>query len=540
MEVADIYSIPKEPDSHYFDKVVSKGKRIGISITRKAYQAISSSVDALDKIKNDTSSTLKLCRFSRYVLIGLEHNHQSINIINLRSKFEISRNVLDSFLFIGDLDYWINSRYKKEGEPINKMSLLGNAVFTAVDFGSVLSWLNNLKILDLGGIANAIGKVPILKIITNTSLSTYLGLGAVIGITFFAADALKRTVNAQNKEQRIKAFIDVTGCVTRIALVTFTLSGGTNVPTLVALGILSGGMGLGAFLYSEYHKEALKTVKPTLPNQQNSVEDVHAVKVFFGRLSKIVKNTKTLDKLSKIIVSTIDLAREFHLTDTTAPLYFLRKQLKVTAELSGVFNLVSRLRDWTCPEKVGVKGKEKPFWLNFGTSKAKIIGKAFLTLGTLCDFFKFLNSSNMISLGLFSASIGTLPVLTLIKLGTINISGYTNLMDCHARWHKINLKEDRIETKIEWLNFRIKETQAIQSSKVETIERKLHKWSVIKVENEKEKKGNYQKARTEILKIIAISSIIGLGISGVQTIPTTVALLSYGIFSNTMMLMHSG
>lgn len=254
----DNNTIVVHPEQRNTFPLFSDAKEMGKSAVKNTYGAVSLTVDAAAKIKSDSGATLKVFRFGRYALLGLQQFSKNISIVNLRSQLVVADKVIDCFSLIGDIDYFVNRRFKKEGEPINKLMLIGNIFITAVDLGSVASWLNDLKILDLGRISLAMGKVPVLKIVTTASLGTCLGVGAIIGVGFFTADAVRRAIYAENKEQRTKAMIDIATNTAKIALITFTLSGGTNVPTLVVLGTLSAGLGIAGFLYGQYHKEALE------------------------------------------------------------------------------------------------------------------------------------------------------------------------------------------------------------------------------------------------------------------------------------------
>lgn len=247
--------------SSFFENAAYKATETVKAIGSNSYKVVALGVDAASKIKNNSAAALKVFRCGRYILLGAQELKGRVSVINLRNQLVIADKVLDVFLFIGDIDYFVNGRFKKDGEPINKLTLMGNIFISAVDFAGVCTWLDSLKILDLASVASSMGKIPVLKILTTVNLGTYIGVTALIGVGFFTADAVKRAVNAENKEQRVKALIDLATLTTKAALVTFTLSGGTNIPALVVLGTLSSGLGIAAFLYGEYNSEALSAPK---------------------------------------------------------------------------------------------------------------------------------------------------------------------------------------------------------------------------------------------------------------------------------------
>lgn len=238
-------------DDTFFKNTIKFGNRV----VYHTGHTISLIVDAAAKMKDNTGATFRSFRFTRYALLPLEGKDPSIS--NLRSQLIIADKVINCFLFIGDIDYFVNRRFIKEGEPINVFVLIGTSFITAVDFGSLLSWLNDLKIIDLGRVSMAMGKVPVFRTMALVNLSTYLGVGSLIAVGFFLADAVNRFDNACNKDQRIKAMIDIAGRIVGISLIIFTLSGGTAVPALVILGTMSAALGIAGFLYGEYHKAEL-------------------------------------------------------------------------------------------------------------------------------------------------------------------------------------------------------------------------------------------------------------------------------------------
>lgn len=247
---------PSNSNYNIFNAPIKFGKKI-VSFS---CQTVVKVADAGAKIKSDTGATFRSFRFTRYALLPWESKSPSVS--NLRSQLLIADKVINCFMFIGDIDYFVNRRFIKEGEPINKLHLIGSSIMAAVDLGSVCSWLNDLKILELGKIAAEMGKVPVLRTVALVSLGTYLSGGAVVALTFLLVDSTNKFDRAYNQDQRIKSAIDIASRIVAISLITFGLSGGTALVVLVPLGVLSATLGLSSFLYGEYHKPQLAEKQP--------------------------------------------------------------------------------------------------------------------------------------------------------------------------------------------------------------------------------------------------------------------------------------
>lgn len=261
------------------------------------------------------------------------------------------------------------------------------------------------------------------------------------------------------------------------------------------------------------------------------------VKGAVKHLSENVQKTSGIGGICKVAVFAIDLANLSGSSGPSTALTLLRGDLKTVTELLGAVSLVSRMRDWICPEKPGVPGKEHPFWMNPGTSKAKIVGKAFLTLGSVCDAVKFLGSIDLISLGILSMKFGGMPVLSLVKLTSIIISAHANLIDCRSRWRHIKGKENELLVKIDHLNQRImKEKEASASAKIKHKQKKINSaYKLLK----KEKNSVLFSSACEVLKIASLSLSIGVTFAGVNTGSVTVLVVSLGILSSTLGMFNS-
>src|SRR5437868_6703328 len=85
--------------------------------------------------------------------------------------------------------------------------------------------------------------------------------------------------------------------------------------------------------------------------------------------AKALNSTDGIDKVTKVIVTFVDLA--FFFTGTNPQINELRNRLKNFRDFVNSLNSCNRLKDWVCP-----KGKA-PFWKTATT--LNIVAKAVLT-----------------------------------------------------------------------------------------------------------------------------------------------------------------
>lgn len=231
-------------------------------------------------------------------------------------------------------------------------------------------------------------------------------------------------------------------------------------------------------------------------------------------LSKTVSKTDTTDHLCKIIISSSDLASQISNNQSFA---LLKNNVKELTEILGVVSLISNCRDWLCPERSGVEGKEKPFWLNPGVSNARITKNVFLTFGKICGTLNF-----------FCA--GKIPFLFQFKMGSILVSGGIGLYECKNKWCQVGEKDREIKEKIRRLTQRF----LMHDSKEHKVEHKLNKWKIKQIQNRKEQDRVIFSAASEAFKITAISLILVVSSFGVQSVPINISLSVLGIIGSSM------
>lgn len=251
---------PVKPRSQsYFHKVTRSAAEAVTATANAIAHCVVKVFDGLGKIREDGSAFVKAFKIVDFAALGIiALGSQMIGLPILKLKASIALNVADCFQFFGDIDYFVKGNYKNDRGSVNKLSLVGNILVTLADFGGVVLWLNELKIIQLAKWGASLGKQAIFSPLVRFGLTRILGVVGGAGFVFLGADAVYRMATAKNKYQFGKACFDLAWSVSEIALRVFILAGCTNVPGLVTLGILAAGTGIAAFLYGYYYKKQLE------------------------------------------------------------------------------------------------------------------------------------------------------------------------------------------------------------------------------------------------------------------------------------------
>ena len=144
------------------------------------------------------------------------------------------------------------------GEDFQKKRIanfLGRVAFIIVNIGSAVLGLADFGLLNLGKMAAAMGKIPILKLVVKLSLETTVRNVLTLGYALCAIDAIQRLFVEDAFTEKIQACLDLLSCIGELALKAFVIFGFANPIVLIVLGFGAAAMGLASFLYRESQSE---------------------------------------------------------------------------------------------------------------------------------------------------------------------------------------------------------------------------------------------------------------------------------------------
>lgn len=137
---------------------------------------------------------------------------------------------------------------KKDWVDGRKEKAFASVMFGGVNFCSTIGWLDEMKLVNLGKIAEKVG-TGVLSFVKKIALDTALLTFLVAGLVSCLADAAKRF--ARN-EDRTGIKLEVTHLVTDIARFSIALLKAPLQPLCITLGLLSGTLGIWANFRKEY------------------------------------------------------------------------------------------------------------------------------------------------------------------------------------------------------------------------------------------------------------------------------------------------
>lgn len=134
------------------------------------------------------------------------------------------------------IEYFVH-RAKEDGPA----GIIGSILNFFSDVCSAFQWFGNLKIIDLGKIAAAIGRVPVIGFLAKLSLGLISGVLFGVGNFFFAIDAVIKLAKGNlSRSEEIAAWMDLASSVLQVAFMILTLVGCTIVPLLITVVVAAG------------------------------------------------------------------------------------------------------------------------------------------------------------------------------------------------------------------------------------------------------------------------------------------------------------
>lgn len=196
-------------------------------------------------LKNDSNSLVSLIRVSGYIFTGYNFARGRFTDPNRSNILTQSSDMIETAQIFSDIDYLLNRKYKNDG----KWAIAGNVSLFFSDICGVFLWLNELTVIQLAKISNALGKVPVLKVLAKVTLINVVKCTYTAGYALLGFDAIYRLVHEKETIKKRQAALDLASCTAEVAFGIFLLSGGTSVPLYISFGIVAAGLGFAAFLH---------------------------------------------------------------------------------------------------------------------------------------------------------------------------------------------------------------------------------------------------------------------------------------------------
>lgn len=137
---------------------------------------------------------------------------------------------------------------KKDWNNGKKEKAFATVMFGGVNFCSTIGWLDDMKLVNLGKIAEKVGK-GVLSFVKKIALDTTLFTFLVAGLLSALVDAAKRFAH---QEDRTAIKLEVAQLVSDIVRYSIALFRAPLQPVAITLGTLSGALGIWATFRKEY------------------------------------------------------------------------------------------------------------------------------------------------------------------------------------------------------------------------------------------------------------------------------------------------
>lgn len=167
---------------------------------------------------------------------------------SITASFEKTRGIIDLMQIFDGIGYFIGERVEED----SWFGVVGNGVMFAGTLGSIVSFLDELSVIDLGAIASSLGSIPVLGVIFRIGITFEQVVTSVVTIGFacFSADAIDKLVDKEESPlQKRQAWIDLAWNIAEIAAAIFFICAATQIIGVIVLGTIASSLGLVAFLH---------------------------------------------------------------------------------------------------------------------------------------------------------------------------------------------------------------------------------------------------------------------------------------------------
>jgi hypothetical protein len=151
---------------------------------------------------------------------------------------------------VGDQIKFFGTGKQKEESILNS---LGQGALLAAGIGGVFVLLSQVALLSYTKISEAMGSIPVIgSFMKDISLGQIVSGIAAAGFIALACDNASKIANADTKETRVQAIIDLAWNISELALAVFVTVSAVSLVGLLVLGTVAAGLGITSFIYSKY------------------------------------------------------------------------------------------------------------------------------------------------------------------------------------------------------------------------------------------------------------------------------------------------
>jgi hypothetical protein len=218
----------------------------------------------LAEIKDDPDALSKVIRGAGYLLLGAATLSGISYLPKLNTRLDHAVGLIDFAQVLSDFKFYFSGEFLQSNPLIN----LGRAAFVVANVGGAFLWLQELGV-KCAFIAKTIGQTRVFNFLTKVPLGMIVTGAVGFGFAFFGADAIRRLVKNWNSTEenanvvRRQAWIDLAWCTAEVFGKCLIIGGLTASLPIVALGLVSVGLGLAAFLHSKVYSNQLKSSDKT-------------------------------------------------------------------------------------------------------------------------------------------------------------------------------------------------------------------------------------------------------------------------------------
>lgn len=231
---------------------------------------------SLAKLADEPCEFARIFRlFINIVLLGSYATGKENMLTNFQAKAGDAAMMADTYLLLGDIGYWgqaavKGSKIEKDKEDKasqfakdlrdKKYAMIGaKAAFVPTNISGTMLTLGGFGILKLDSIAEKIGKIPVLGLVTKIPLLTFCRVAVTTAYAFLGANAVQNLRDAwgNNQQKVTHSIMKLAHCVSEIALKVICLAGVVTLGVIAPLGILAATLGISSFLYKVNNEEAI-------------------------------------------------------------------------------------------------------------------------------------------------------------------------------------------------------------------------------------------------------------------------------------------
>lgn len=159
----------------------------------------------------------------------------------------VTKDVIGGIQGLEGVNYFCSKELKKE----SIFKTLGNSMMMLASVGGIAEILDRCKLINLSGIADKIGSVPVLGKVVQGGIGYGQMISGFVGFGYgcFGAEAIDRLVNAETSDQKRQASLDIAWFVAEVAAKVFIVFASAYLGGVIALSAVAATLGIVSYLH---------------------------------------------------------------------------------------------------------------------------------------------------------------------------------------------------------------------------------------------------------------------------------------------------